>query len=42
MRALFRFTSAGWTLRSEEELERVRKVFQILIFDSFMPDRPLS
>lgn len=38
MRALFRFTSAGWTIRSEQELKAVREVFQIIIFDHFIPD----
>lgn len=38
MRMLFQFTSAGWTIRSEAELERVREVFQIIIFDGFIPE----
>ena len=37
MRKLYRFTSAGWTFRSEEELKKYRDKFQIIIFDSFIP-----
>lgn len=37
MRKLFKFISAGWTFKSEEELEKVRDVFEIFIFDSFIP-----
>lgn len=31
------YVSAGWTIRSKEELKKSRKYFSIIIFDSFMP-----
>lgn len=34
---LFGAVSAAWTIRSEEELTKNRKDFQIFIFDSFVP-----
>ena len=37
MRKLFQFISAGWTFKSEEELKRVRNIFEIIIFDGFIP-----
>lgn len=39
MRKLYNFTSAGWTIKSEEELRKVQEVFEIIIFDSFIPQK---
>ncbi len=36
-RGLYKNTAAAWTIKSEEELERARKNFDIYIFDSFIP-----
>lgn len=36
-RNLFRIRSAAWTIRSEEQLTRARKSFDVCIFDSFIP-----
>ncbi len=36
-RELYHNTAAAWTIKSEEELERARKNFDIFIFDSFIP-----
>jgi hypothetical protein len=36
-RALFRGKSAAWTVRSEEDLKKVRPHFDAYIFDSFIP-----
>jgi glycerophosphoryl diester phosphodiesterase len=36
-RKLFHVESAAWTIRSEKELEKARKNFQIFIFDGFLP-----
>ncbi|MGI6735864.1 MAG: glycerophosphodiester phosphodiesterase family protein [Anaerovoracaceae bacterium] len=41
-RRIFRPENAAWTVRSEEELRQARKVFQIIIFDSFRPQRNLE
>ncbi len=38
-RHLFKVVSAAWTVRSEEVLRKVEKVFDIIIFDSFVPER---
>lgn len=37
-RNLFGAVSAAWTVRSEEALKKVRKVFEVIIFDSFLPE----
>lgn len=37
MRRLYTFTSAGWTFKKQEELEKYHRYFQIVIFDSFIP-----
>lgn len=34
---LYRSTAAAWTIKSQEELERARKHFDMYIFDSFIP-----
>lgn len=34
---LYRSTAAAWTIKSEEELEKARKHFDLFIFDSFVP-----
>lgn len=36
-RHLFKVVSAAWTVRSEEVLKKVAKVFDVIIFDSFIP-----
>lgn len=34
---LYKATAAAWTVKSEEELQRARRNFDIFIFDSFLP-----
>lgn len=36
-RGLYRNTAVAWTIKSQEELNRARKHFDIFIFDSFLP-----
>ncbi|MBE5958208.1 MAG: glycerophosphodiester phosphodiesterase [Lachnospiraceae bacterium] len=36
-RKLFGVTNAGWTIRSQKQLNKAKKNFQIMIFDSFEP-----
>ena len=36
-RSLYRNLAVAWTIKSEEELEKAKKNFDIIIFDSFMP-----
>lgn len=36
-RNLYRNTSAAWTIRSREELEKIRREFDVFIFESFTP-----
>lgn len=36
-RGIYRNLAVAWTIKSEEELERAKKNFDIIIFDSFMP-----
>lgn len=36
-RHLFKVVSAAWTVRSEAVLKKVSKVFDVIIFDSFIP-----
>ncbi len=38
-RRLFHPVNAAWTIRSQEELEQAKKVFDIIIFESFLPDQ---
>ncbi len=38
-RGLFRSTAAAWTIKSEEELARAKKHFDVFIFDSFVPQK---
>lgn len=37
-RRLFDVENVAWTIRSQEELERAKQVFQVIIFDSFIPE----
>ncbi len=36
-RRLFRVVNAAWTIRSPAEMEQAKKIFDIIIFDSFSP-----
>ncbi|MCM1327131.1 MAG: hypothetical protein NC094_10665 [Bacteroidales bacterium] len=38
-RKLFHAKAAAWTVKNQEELEKVRPYFDIFIFDSFLPDK---
>ena len=38
-RVLFNVVSAAWTVRSEKVLKKVCRVFDVIIFDSFLPQR---
>ncbi|MBQ3938524.1 MAG: glycerophosphodiester phosphodiesterase, partial [Clostridia bacterium] len=38
IRRLFPVENVAWTVQSQEELEKARKIFQCFIFDSFIPD----
>lgn len=38
-RRLYHVKNAAWTIKNEEQLARAKKVFQIFIFDSFIPNR---
>ena len=38
-RHLFKVVSAAWTVRSEAVLKKVSNVFEVIIFDSFIPGR---
>ena len=38
-RNLFRVVCAAWTVRSEEVLRKVEKIFDVIIFDSFLPGK---
>lgn len=38
-RVLYRFTCACWTIKDEKALRRAEKVFDVYIFDSFVPKR---
>ncbi len=35
---MFPVENVAWTVQSQEELEKARKIFQCFIFDSFIPD----
>ena len=37
-RKLFDVENVAWTIRSQEELEKAKNVFQVIIFDSFIPE----
>ena len=37
-REFYRNTAVAWTIRSEEELEKARKYFDLFIFENFLPD----
>jgi glycerophosphoryl diester phosphodiesterase len=36
-RKLYHFEKVAWTIRSQKELEQARKIAQVFIFDSFIP-----
>lgn len=36
-RTLFQVENVGWTIRSQDELDKAEKVFDVIIFDSFIP-----
>ena len=38
VRKLFPVENVCWTVQSQQELEKAKKVFQCIIFDSFIPD----
>lgn len=38
-RKLFQVVCAAWTVRSEEVLRKVEKIFDVIIFDSFFPGK---
>ena len=38
LRKFYRVENVAWTIQSQEELEQARKVFQVMIFDSFLPE----
>ncbi len=38
-RHLYRCTTAAWTIKNQEQLNRSQKYFDIFIFDSFIPER---
>lgn len=38
LRKLFSAEHVCWTIKNQHELERAKKVFQVFIFDSFIPD----
>lgn len=37
-RALYHPVNAVWTIRSQEQLDRAKEIFDVMIFDSFIPD----
>lgn len=37
-RKLFKVTNAAWTIRSQDDLEKAKKIFSVIIFDSFIPN----
>ncbi len=41
-RTLFPVGNVAWTIRSQEELEEAKKTFDVIIFDSFIPDIDLD
>lgn len=38
-RKLFHVENVAWTIRNQDELERAKRIFQVIIFDSFIPDK---
>ena len=36
-KVLYKNLAVAWTVKSEEELERAKKGFDLIIFDSFIP-----
>ncbi len=40
LRKLFPVENVAWTVKNEEELLKAKKVFQCIIFDSFIPSTP--
>ncbi|MBQ5476102.1 MAG: glycerophosphodiester phosphodiesterase, partial [Lachnospiraceae bacterium] len=41
-RKLFNFENAAWTIKNQEQLDNAKDVFNIMIFDSFIPERGKS
>ena len=41
MRKLFRAEYVAWTVKSQEELQQAKKDFDVILFDSFLPDQSL-
>ena len=41
-RHLFHGLSVGWTIRSQEELEKMKNEYDMLIFENFLPDKSLT
>ncbi len=37
-RTLYDVENVAWTIKNQEELEKAKEIFQIIIFDSFIPD----
>lgn len=37
-RKIYDVENVGWTIRNQDELERAKGIFQVIIFDSFLPD----
>ena len=37
LRRLFRVKNAAWTIKSQDQLDRAKDTFQVIIFDSFIP-----
>lgn len=37
-RKIYDVENVGWTIRNQDELERAKGIFQVIIFDSFVPD----
>ena len=38
-RHLFRGLSAGWTIKNQDELEKMKDEFDMLIFEDFLPNK---
>lgn len=41
-RRLFHVLSVGWTIKDQDELEKMKPEFDVLIFDSFIPNKPID
>lgn len=38
-RNLFKVENVAWTIRNQEELNKAKEIFQVIIFDGFFPDK---